>query len=66
MNEQGEKLKLHLFRLEQCIRQAEKLHELGVPSEVIEEKINEYLDEMLEVRSKIKRLENESQSGEGV
>lgn len=59
MDEQIEKLRLHVYRLEQCIRQVERLQEMGISNEVIENKIDEYLDEMLNVKKRIKFLENE-------
>lgn len=59
MDEQIEKLRLHVCRLEQCIRQVERLQEMGISTDVIENKINEYLDEMLTVKKRIKFLENE-------
>lgn len=37
------KLELHIVRLEQAIRQVQRLSKMGLPQDLIDEKINGYL-----------------------
>ena len=56
MEKEIEKLKLHIVRLEQAIRQVQRLRSMGIPEDVIEQKTDEYLDEILETRKEIEKL----------
>ncbi len=59
MDKEIEKLELHIVRLEQAIRQMQRLKSMGMPEEVIEQKTDEYLDEILETRKEIEKLKKE-------
>ncbi len=59
MDKEIEKLELHIVRLEQAIRQMQRLKSMGMPEEVIERKTDEYLDEILETRKEIEKLKEE-------
>ena len=59
MDKEIEKLELHIIRLEQAIRQMQRLKSMGMPEEVIEQKTDEYLDEILETRKEIEKLKQE-------
>ena len=59
MEKEIEKLELHVVRLEQAIRQVQRLRQMGLPEEVINRKTDEYLDEILEVRKEIERLKSQ-------
>ena len=59
MDKKIEKLELHIVRLEQAIRQMQRLKSMGMPEEVIEQKTDEYLDEILETRKEIEKLKEE-------
>lgn len=59
MDKEIEKLELHIIRLEQAIRQMQRLKSMGMPEEVIEQKTDEYLDEILETRKEIEKLKEE-------
>lgn len=59
MDKEIEKLELHIIRLEQAIRQMQRLKSMGMPEEVIEQKTDEYLDEILETRKEIEKLKKE-------
>ena len=59
MDKEIEKLELHIVRLEQAIRQMQRLRNMGMPEEVIEQKTDEYLDEILETRKEIEKLKKE-------
>ncbi len=63
MKEEIEKLKLHIIRMEQAIRQIQRMKALGLVEDGVEEKIDEYLDAILRARKKIKRLETENEEG---
>lgn len=56
-----EKLKLHIIRLEQAIKQIQRMQALGLVENGVEEKIDEYLDAILRARKKTKRLETENE-----
>lgn len=56
MEKEIEKLELHIVRLEQAIRQVQRLRSMGIPEDVIEQKTDEYLDEILETRKEIEKL----------
>lgn len=56
MEKEIEKLELHIVRLEQAIRQVQRLRSMGIPEEVIGQKTDEYLDEILETRKEIEKL----------
>ena len=49
-------MELHIVRLEQAIRQVQRLRSMGIPEDVIEQKTDEYLDEILETRKEIEKL----------
>lgn len=49
-------MELHIVRLEQAIRQVQRLRSMGIPEEVIGQKTDEYLDEILETRKEIEKL----------
>lgn len=63
MKEEIEKLKLYIIRMEQAIRQIQRMKALGLVEDGVEEKIDEYLDAILRARKKIKRLETENEEG---
>ena len=63
MKEEIEKLKLYIIRMEQAIRQIQRMKALGLVEDGAEEKIDEYLDAILRARKKIKRLETENEEG---
>lgn len=63
MKEEIEKLKLRVIRIEQAIRQIQRMQALGLVENGVEEKINEYLDAILQARKEIKRLETENEEG---
>ena len=56
MENEIEKLELHIVRLEQAIRQVQRLKGMGVPEDVISQKTDEYLDEILETKGEIEKL----------
>lgn len=56
MENEIEKLELHIVRLEQAIRQVQRLRKMGIPEEVINRKTDEYLDEILETKREIEKL----------
>ncbi|WP_291529497.1 hypothetical protein [Bacteroides sp. UBA939] len=55
------KLELHIVRLEQCIRQVQKLKSMGLADEKIDEKIDAYLDSILETKKRIEELKKQTQ-----
>lgn len=59
MENEIEKLELHIVRLEQAIRQVQRLRDFGIPEEVIEQKTDEYLDAILETRKEIENLKEQ-------
>lgn len=59
MDKDIEKLELHIVRLEQAIRQVQRLRNMGMPEEVIEQKTDEYLDELLETRKELEKLKEQ-------
>ena len=59
MDKEFEKLELHIVRLEQAIRQVQRLSKMGLPQDLINEKINGYLDEILKVREEIEMLKKQ-------
>lgn len=63
MKEEIEKLKLRVIRIEQAIRQIQRMQALGLVEKGVEEKIDEYLDAILQARKEIKRLETENEEG---
>lgn len=63
MKEEIEKLKLRVIRIEQAIRQIQRMQALGLIENGVEEKIDEYLDAILQARKEIKRLETENEEG---
>ncbi|BDI76187.1 hypothetical protein [Paraprevotella clara] len=63
MKEEIEKLKLRVIRIEQAIRQIQRMQALGLVENGVEEKIDEYLDAILQARKEIKRLETENEEG---
>lgn len=60
-----EKLELHIVRLEQAIRQIQRLKQMGMPSGEIDRKTDEYLDGILKARAEIEKLKNETGKDEG-
>ena len=56
MEKEIEKLELHIVRLEQAIRQVQKLKQMGMTDAKVNEKIDEYLDGILEAKKRIKEL----------
>lgn len=63
MKEEIEKLKLRVIRIEQAFRQIQRMQALGLVENGVEEKIDEYLDAILQARKEIKRLETENEEG---
>ena len=63
MKEEIEKLKLRVIRIEQAIRQIQRMQALGLVENGVEEKIDEYLEAILQARKEIKRLETENEEG---
>ena len=59
MDKEIEKLELHIMRLEQAIRQIQRLKEMGIPDEKINEKTDEYLDGILKTKQKIEELKKQ-------
>lgn len=59
MDKVFEKLELHIVRLEQAIRKMQRLRSMGIPEEVIEQKTDEYLDAILEIRKEIEKLKEQ-------
>lgn len=59
MDKEIEKLELHIMRLEQAIRQVQRLREMGIPDEKINEKTDEYLDGILKTKQKIEELKKQ-------
>lgn len=55
-----EKLELHIIRLEQAIRQIQRLKQMGMPDAEIDRKTNEYLDGILQAKAEIEKLKNET------
>lgn len=49
-------MELHIVRLEQAIRQVQKLKQMGMTDAKVNEKIDEYLDGILEAKKRIKEL----------
>lgn len=56
MDKEIEKLELHVVRLEQAIRQVQRLRQMGLDNEKIDGKIDEYLDGILEAKKRIEEL----------
>lgn len=56
MDKEIEKLELHVVRLEQAIRQVQRLRQMGLDNEKIDRKIDEYLDGILETKKRIEEL----------
>lgn len=63
MEKEIEKLKLHIVRLEQCIRQVQRMQALGLLAEGSEERIDGYLDAIILAKKKIKELETRNKEG---
>ncbi|EEF89441.1 hypothetical protein [Bacteroides cellulosilyticus] len=61
MEDQIEKLELHIVRLEQCIRQVQRLKQMGVADEKVDERIDAYLDGILKARKRIEELKKQTQ-----
>ena len=59
MDKNIEKLELHIVRLEQAIRQVQRLRNMGISEEVVEQKTDEYLDEILKARKEIENLKEQ-------
>ena len=56
MDKEIEKLELHVVRLEQAIRQVQRLRQMGLDNDKIDRKIDEYLDGILEAKKRIEEL----------
>ena len=54
-----EKLELHIVRLEQAIRQVQKLKQMGLTDAKVDAKIDKYLDEILKTREEIEKLKEQ-------
>ncbi len=59
MENEIKKLELHIVRLEQAIRQVQRLRQMGVADSKVDEKIDEYLDGILEAKRKIEELKKQ-------
>lgn len=61
MEDRIEKLELHIVRLEQCIRQVQRLKRMGLADDRANERIDAYLDGILEARKRIEELKGQTQ-----
>lgn len=61
MEDKIRKLELHIVRLEQCIRQVQRLKRMGLADEKVDEKIDVYLDGILEAKKRIEELKEQTQ-----
>jgi hypothetical protein len=61
MEDRIEKLELHIVRLEQCIRQVQRLKRMGLADDRADERIDAYLDGILEARKRIEELKGQTQ-----
>lgn len=61
MEDKIEKLELHIVRLEQCIRQVQKLERMGLADDKVNERIDAYLDGISEARKRIDELKKQTQ-----
>lgn len=61
MEDRIEKLELHIVRLEQCIRQIQRLKRMGLADDRADERIDAYLDGILEARKRIEELKKQTQ-----
>lgn len=61
MEDKIKKLELHIVRLEQCIRQVQRLKRMGLADEKVDEKIDAYLDGILEAKKRIEELKKQTQ-----
>jgi hypothetical protein len=61
MEDRIEKLELHIVRLEQCIRQVQRLKRMGLADDRANERIDTYLDGILEARKRIEELKGQTQ-----
>ena len=61
MEDRIEKLELHIVRLEQCIRQVQRLKRMGLADDRADERIDAYLDGILEARKRIEVLKGQTQ-----
>lgn len=61
MEDKIEKLELHIVRLEQCIRQVQRLERMGLTDDKVTERIDAYLDDILEARKRIEELKKQTQ-----
>lgn len=59
MDNEIEKLELHIVRLEQAIRQVQKLKQMGLTDAKVDAKIDKYLDEILKTREEIEKLKEQ-------
>lgn len=60
MEDRIEKLELHIIRLEQCIRQIQRLKMMGLADEKVDEKVDSYLDGILEAKKRIEELKKQT------
>lgn len=56
MDKEIEKLELHIVRLEQAIRQMQRLKRMGLADEKVEQRIDEYLDGIIQAKKEIEEL----------
>ncbi|WP_462360329.1 hypothetical protein [Paraprevotella clara] len=63
MKEEIEKLKLRVIRIEQAIRQIQRMQALGLVENGVEEKIDEYLDAILQARKENQAIGNRKRRG---
>lgn len=56
MDKEIEKLELHIVRLEQAIRQMQRLRQMGLADEKVEQRIDEYLDGIIQAKKEIEEL----------
>lgn len=63
MEDKIEKLELHIVRLEQCIRQVQKLERMGLADDKVNERIDAYLDGISEARKRIDELKKTNSKG---
>ena len=50
---------MHIVRLEQAIRQVQKLKQMGLTDAKVDAKIDKYLDEILKTREEIEKLKEQ-------
>ena len=61
MKDTIKKLELHIVRLEQCIRQIQKLKLMGLADNNVDEQIDAYLDGIIEAKKRVEELKKQTQ-----